>query len=93
MNRLPQIGEHVRYGGKGSIGACTGTVVEIYPSHDLQQPRRWVETPFRPERWRVAVKVDEPPSPWPFGSYDSFAPKISEIEPVSSNSNGDAERA
>ena len=88
MNRLPQIGEHVRYDGKGSIGSCTGTVVEIYPCQDLQQPRRWVETPFKPERWRVAVKVDERPSPWPFGSHDSFAPKISEIEPVSSNSNG-----
>jgi hypothetical protein len=31
VNRLPEIGEHVRYDGKGSIGACTGTVVKIYP--------------------------------------------------------------
>ena len=33
----------------------------------------------------IAVKVDERPSPWPYGIYDSFAPKISEIEPIGGN--------
>ena len=58
MNQLPEIGEHVRFDGRGSIGSCTGTVLQIYPCQDLQQPRRWVDTAFTPERWRVSVKVD-----------------------------------
>ena len=59
VNRLPEIGEHVRFDGRGSIGSCTGTVLQIYPCQDLQQPRRWVDTAFTPERWRVSVKVDD----------------------------------
>lgn len=89
MERLPNIGERVRYKGSSVVGPCVGTVARIYPAHDpapghdeSDDDCRFVQAPFDPERWAVSFEIEgELPTPFVYPDTRSFAPRISDIEP------------
>jgi hypothetical protein len=90
MNRIPKIGERVRYEGSSVVGPCIGIVKRIYPALDPAPGQdesdddcRYVKAPFDPERWQVAMEVEgDLPSPFVYPNTKQFAPAINEIEPV-----------
>lgn len=80
MNSKPAIGDHVEFAGNAAIGACTGRVERIYETFDPDHPFRKV--PFDAAKTSVLIRVDQVPNKWPYDGRDTFAPRISEIEPV-----------
>lgn len=89
MDRLPKIGERVRFAGNTVVGPCVGTVTRIYPSHvpapgqdEEDDNCRYIQGPFDPEKWRVALGVEgELPTPFVYPNTKSFSPSINDIEP------------
>lgn len=93
MKKAPKIGSRVRYHsviGEGErweqIRTCTGTVTKLYPRHDdvFDDDGEFVRGgPLLPEReWKVAVKIDERPTWWPYPDNDQFCPDVAELEPA-----------
>lgn len=90
MNRLPKIGERVRFKGSRVVGPCTGTVRQHYEEYRYPKGADW-DSDDAPapiglapvEQWSVSVVVDEIPTPWPYGGRNSFAPNVSELEAIS----------
>jgi hypothetical protein len=86
MNRLPKIGERVRYHSVSEWWdrTCTGTVTKHYPGYEGDSLRTIpVGAPEWNEHWSAAVKVDAPlPEWWAYPGTDQFAPSIKELEPL-----------
>jgi hypothetical protein len=80
MQRKPEIGDHVEFPGNAAVGACTGRVERIYDTFDPDRP--WTDVPFDPAKTSVLIRVDQVPNKWPYDGRDTFAPRVSEIEPV-----------
>lgn len=88
MKTIPSIGQRVRY--SGAWGEMTGTVRAIYPSHkpvggaddDDDYDGPYEQEPFRPDRWKASVEVDELPPNWPYGQNRKFCPVIEDLEPL-----------
>ncbi len=88
MNRLPEIGERVRFRGSSVVGPCVGIVRRIYPSHvpapgqdEDDENCRYVRGPFDPQHWSVAFEVEgELPTLFVYPDTNTFSPSISEIE-------------
>ena len=79
MNRMPEIGERVRYTAAIAKHQCSGIVVRQYPA------RTWLDNDddevVRVSEACASVKVDAPlPAWWPYPDTDRFAPQISELE-------------
>lgn len=84
MNRLPRLGERVRY-TPGSEShrkePCTGTVLKIWKNYewDAENER---EGPLLPiAEWQVTMKVDQPlPSWWAYGPETTrFCPEVKDL--------------
>lgn len=88
MDRMPEIGERVKYKGSSVVGPCVGVVRAIYPSHvpapgqdEDDDGCRYVQGLFDPEHWSVAVEVEgELPELFVYPNTNRFAPTISDIE-------------
>ena len=87
MDKAPKVGDRDRYAGSVAIGPCTGTVVRVYQEYTYPEDFDWESdenprpTGLAPEsEWHVAVKVDERPTEWPYGTYDKFAPSVADVE-------------
>lgn len=89
MDRLPKIGEPVRFVGNSVVGACLGVIKRIYPSHvpapgedEENDNCRYVQGPFDPETWAVLFEVEgKLPEPFVYPNTKLFAPRIIDIEP------------
>lgn len=85
MDRLPEIGERVRYRSESKYREpreCVGTVRKIYPGYRGESlaviP---VGTDEWADHWAACVEVDERPD-WFGYQGNEFAPSIAEIEPL-----------
>jgi hypothetical protein len=85
VNRLPKIGERVRYTrADRPERTLTGTVTKHYPGYYGGTLReRPVGSPDWEEHWSACVAVDEPlPEWWGYLGTNLFAPSIAELEPL-----------
>jgi hypothetical protein len=86
MDRLPEIGERVRYHSVSEYWdrECFGTVRKHYPGYygdSLGQ--RPIGSKDWGEHWSASVEVDEPlPDWWQYPGTNRFAPSIAELEPA-----------
>jgi hypothetical protein len=82
MDRLPEIGERVRYHSVSEFWdrECTGTVRKIYPGFDDEG--RPVAFEDDPEAWHAGIEVDAIPSWWPYPGTNRFAPSITDLTPA-----------
>jgi hypothetical protein len=84
MNRLPEIGERVRYTNERFPDrTTTGTVVKLYEGfHPESLAIIRVGSPGWAERWSACVEIDSAPPWWAYGGDNRFAPSIAELEPL-----------
>lgn len=87
MNRLPAVGERVRYRKETEwwTRECTGTVRKLYPGYYGESLRvRDVGSRDWADHWSASVEVDEPlPDWWPYARSNRFAPAIGDLAPLS----------
>lgn len=83
MNRVPKIGQRVRYVPPPDSyyrTSCTGVVRKIYQEYEWDEERQ-CEGALLPQReWRVAVEVDAPlPGWWACVGTNLFCPPAKEL--------------
>lgn len=89
MDRVPEIGERVRYtSARYPERTLLGTVRAIYPGDRTEDDEGEVIIPVRvgdpdwDESWHASVEPDELPAWWQYGEHPRFAPSISELVPA-----------
>jgi len=83
MDRLPEIGERVRYEHDDEFlghRACIGTVRKIYPG---LTESGFVTFKDDPDSWAAGIEVDDPlPGWWPYPNTNRFAPSVTDLTPI-----------